>query len=76
MWEVEFFMPEALPDDMVASADAYACVDTYLRKAFGINNINFPHFVGKNPSGVNKLWEVEFFMPEAWPYNMVERADA
>ena len=47
MWEVEFFMPEALPDDMVASADAYAYVDTYLCKAFGINNLNFPHFVGK-----------------------------
>ena len=42
MWEVEFFMPEALPYNRVASADAYACADTYLRKAFGINNFNFP----------------------------------
>ena len=45
MWEVEFVMPLALPNDMVASADAYAYVDKYVRKAFGINDLNFPHFV-------------------------------
>ena len=44
MWEVEFFMPEALPYNRIASADVYACADTYLRKAFGINNLNFPRF--------------------------------
>ena len=44
MWEVEFFMSEELPYNRIASADVYACEDTYLRKAFGINNLNFPRF--------------------------------
>ena len=42
MWQVEFFMPKAVPYNMIASADVYACVDTYWREAFGINNLNFP----------------------------------
>ena len=44
MWEVEFFMPEGLPYNRIASADAYAGEETYLRKAFGINSLNFPRF--------------------------------
>ena len=56
-------MPEALPYNTVSSADVYAYVDIYLP-------------IAKAIWGVNKMWEVEFFMPEALPDNMVASAHA
>ena len=45
MWEVEFFMSEELPYNNIASADVYACEDTYLPIFFGLNNLNCPRFL-------------------------------
>ena len=53
------------------SAYVYAYVDTYLRKACGILNLNFPVTI----EVANKCGKLSFFMSEELPYNRIASAD-
>ena len=54
MWEVDFLMPEALPDDMVASADAYAYVDTFYEKLLA-STTSISHILLEKPFGSEQI---------------------